>query len=212
MTVELLPEDMLVKTSDLDQGTWNYARGPLGAVQRKRFALAAGLLGHGHRSLLEIGYGSGIFMPELGSRCARLSGVDVHAHPAEVAQVLKGFGLGEVDLRCAPADRLPFADESFDAVVAVSTLEFVDDVVAVCHELRRVMTPGARGVFVTPGHSPLLDLGLRVLTGERAEDTFAGRRQAVRPALRGNFTVVREVRFPPMPLPRLYTALSVVRE
>ena len=39
--VALLPHGALIPTNDLDQADWNYRPGPLGYVQRKRFALAA---------------------------------------------------------------------------------------------------------------------------------------------------------------------------
>jgi len=83
----------------------------------------------------------------------------------------------------ASAGALPYRDASFDSVIVVSALEFVPDVEAAVREIVRVTRPGGRIVVVNPGQSALLDLALRVLTGERAEDTFQGRRQLVVPAL-----------------------------
>jgi ubiquinone/menaquinone biosynthesis C-methylase UbiE len=125
--VALLPSASLVKTSALDQAAWNYQGGVLSAIQRKRFALAARLLGGGHGDLLEIGYGSGVFMPELAQHCDRLFGVDVHDHADAVAGALYAEGV-VARLEMAPAEQLPFDDDRFDALVAVSSLEFVDDV------------------------------------------------------------------------------------
>jgi SAM-dependent methyltransferase len=115
------------------------------------------------------------------------------------------------DLASAPVEALPYDDASFDAVVSVSTLEFIDDLDQVCRELVRVLRPGGVGVFITPGFSPVLDLGLRALTGERAEDTFRGRRQWVLPALDRHFHLVRTVRFPRAVRPWLYTGVRATR-
>jgi len=38
--------------------------------------------------ILEIGYGSGVFMPELSARCDELYGVDVHSRHEEVAATI----------------------------------------------------------------------------------------------------------------------------
>jgi SAM-dependent methyltransferase len=78
----------------------------------------------------------------------------------------------------------------------VSALEFVPDVNAVCREMARVLRPDGVAVVVTPGYHPVLDVALRLMTGERAEDTFQGRRQLVIPAMRKQFTIERTVRFP----------------
>jgi len=88
-------------------------------------------------------------------------------------------------------------------------LEFVDDLDPACRELRRVTAPGGRVVVVTPGHSAVLDFGLKLLTGERAEDTFQGRRQRIQPTLARHFSLARSIAMPPWspPVARLYTAL-----
>jgi hypothetical protein len=63
-------------------------------------------------------------------------------------------------------------------------------------------------IVVTPAHSPLADAGLRLLTGRKAEDDFAGRRQSIISTLLRQFRVDREIRWPISLLP-LYTALRL---
>lgn len=48
----------------------------------------------------------------------------------------------------APADNLPIASESFDAVLSTQVLEHVADPAAVLRELHRVLVPGGR-IFIT---------------------------------------------------------------
>jgi ubiquinone/menaquinone biosynthesis C-methylase UbiE len=209
--MDLLPEQALVRTSDLDQGVWNY-HGLLGWVSRRRFAMVDRLLdGVPAGRLLEVGYGSGLFMPALARRALQLHGIDVHDKAAEVTATLADHGVA-AQLRTGSVTDLEYPDHSFDAIVAVSALEFVDDLDVACEELRRVLAPGGRLVVVTPGQSPLLDAGLTLLTGERAEDTFAGRRQRIRPTLAQRFHTERVLAFPRLaPGPaRLYTALRLM--
>jgi ubiquinone/menaquinone biosynthesis C-methylase UbiE len=106
---------------------------------------------------------------------------------------------------------MPFPDGHFDRVLAVSSLEFVPDVSAACREVARVLAPGGRFVVVTPGFSPVVDLGLRVLTGERAKADYADRREKLLPTLLSHFDATARRTFPPLlgRLVRLYTALEL---
>jgi SAM-dependent methyltransferase len=49
------------------------------------------------------------------------------------------------------AEHLPFADASFDGVLAMHVLHHVRDLTAVTDELARVLRPGGRAVFCEPG-------------------------------------------------------------
>jgi SAM-dependent methyltransferase len=207
-SVTLLPREALIKTNPLDQAEWNY-QGALGAIQRRRFEVAVHLIGPGSAErLLEVGYGSGIFMPELSRHCTNLYGIDTHDKSGEVTEVLAAHGV-TAQLRSGSVLALPYDDGFFDQVVTVSSLEFVDDIEGACRELARVACPGGALVVVTPGYGAMLDLGLKVLTGERAEDTFQGRRQRVVPALERHFRVEAARRIPPVPRLWLYTVLRL---
>jgi len=206
--LELLPRDALVKTSDIDHADWNYD-GLLGRVSRQRFALVRALLpSHRVGRLLEVGYGSGIFLPELARHAYQLFGADVHERSAEVAAVLGRAGIG-AKLVTSPAEALPYPDGWFAVVVAVSTFEFVRDPSAVIAEFARVLQPGGCVVVVTPNQHPLLDAALAMATGESAARDFGDRRKLVVPALMRAMRVERAITFPPFfPVP-LYRAFRL---
>ena len=202
--MDLLAQHQLLPTGPVDHANWNYLP-VIGVIQRLRFRLIARLMeGRRFESLLEIGYGSGIFMPELARHAQRLAGVDIHARHVEVAEVLATNGLA-ADLRSASMTGTPFADSTFDCAVAISTMEFVDDIDRACAEIRRVLKPGGQFFVVTPSTSPLLDFGLWVLTRQSAKNDFAGRRERVIPALEKHFAIGGEIRT------LLYRALKLVR-
>ncbi|RPH48818.1 MAG: class I SAM-dependent methyltransferase [Planctomycetota bacterium] len=193
--VRLLPREALIKSGSVDHADWNY-RPILGWIQRIRFRLAVSLLPtHRVPRLLEVGYGSGIFMPELASRCRELYGIDIHTLQEDVARILKLHGIRARLFSCG-AETMPFSKDFFDTIVAVSSLEFVQDIDAAARELARVLQPHGALVMVTPGHSPLLDFGLRVLTGESAQKAYGGSRQAAMPGLSRYFTIERRRSFP----------------
>ena len=201
--LRLLPRAALVKTSGLDHAAWNF-RPVLGAIQRLRFKFARELLGPRRVGrLLEIGYGSGIFLPELELHCAELHGVDIHRRQVEVAEKLAGVGV-HPRLRSASATKLPYPDHCFDRVVAVSSLEFIDDLRGACREIRRVLAVRGRLVVVTPSRSAVADLGLKILTGESAKSDYGDRRTGLVETLLEFFDVDER-----RTVPLLYSALSL---
>src|SRR5687768_6345218 len=91
--LQLLAKDQLLITGERDKARWNYVFG-LSVLQRARFRLITRLIDHLRcEDILEIGYGSGIFLPELHRRSRRLYGVDVHPHARAVQQRLAAAGL-----------------------------------------------------------------------------------------------------------------------
>jgi len=208
--VELLPVDKLVRTGPVDFAVWNY-HGVLGWISRSRFELVMKLLPADRvERLLEIGYGSGVFMGQLSRHCRELHGIDIHPHAETVQANLHGLGIEARTIQ-GSAERMPYPDAHFDCIVAVSALEFVDDIESAAREIRRVLKPDGRLVFVTPGHSPIVDAGLFVLTRRSASKDYGGKRERLRRAIDSCLDVDREIGFPPAlgRMLRLYTALRM---
>lgn len=193
--MRLLARTDLLVTGPVDHAEWNY-RPVLGFVSRSRFSLVDALLPPGRTSrILEIGYGSGIFMPHLATKASALAGIDAHDRADAVAEKLRNYTV-TADLRQGSAAALPFEDGSMDVVVSVSAVEFVDDLPAATREIRRVLAPGGCFVLVMPGSSPLLDLALRLATGESAKHDYGDRRPATLPTLLEAFTIDARRAFP----------------
>lgn len=155
----LPPPGALVKTNDEDPVEFYY--GITAPLYRGRLAMAARLLGRGYRALLDVGYGSGIFFPELARRAIRLAGVEVHEQEERVAGDLRALGL-QVDLRPGSILELPFDDAAFDAVVCLSVLEHLRELDRALRELRRVLEPGGVCVLGFPVRQPLTDAFFRL--------------------------------------------------
>lgn len=209
--MRLLPLDSLVQTGPVDHADWNY-RPVLGTISRARLKLICRLLpSEPVGRLLEVGYGSGIFLPELATRCRELYALDPHDKAEAVAEKLTACGVN-ANLTSGSAESMRYPAGHFDRIVAVSCLEFIPDIEAAAGELCRVLAPGGSLVCVTPGHSKVVDFGLKVLTGEDAKKDYGDRRERLSAALDGRFQVKRELRWPPIVgwgLP-LYRALELV--
>ena len=112
---------------------------------------AAGLLGDvGGRDVLEIGCGAAQCSRWLVQRGARPVAMDLSAGQLRQGQVLSARTGIAPPLVQADAQRLPFADASFDlACSAYGAVPFVADSAAVMREVARVLRPGGRWVFST---------------------------------------------------------------
>jgi SAM-dependent methyltransferase len=148
---------------------------------RLRWALRALAAAPGG-AVLELGFGSGVFLPSLAGVGRPVAAIDVHEHGAAVRDALSADGTDALLLQ-ASAGALPFRSGSFDAVVAVSTLEFVPDPVETLREALRVTRPGGRVVCIVPRQLAWADRVFELLTGTNPEDDFAGRRAAVQSSL-----------------------------
>ena len=108
------------------------------------------VVGSARGAVLEIGAGTGLNVP-------RYHDVDrlVASEPEEpmrrrlLARV--GSATVPVEVVAAPAESLPFDDGEFDTVVSTLVLCSVDDPAAAVREVRRVLRPGGRFVFLEHG-------------------------------------------------------------
>jgi SAM-dependent methyltransferase len=79
--------------------------------------------------------------------------LDASAPLIEVAQGRVPAG----DFRVGDLEALPFADDSFDAVIAANSIQYAEDRVAALRELARVAVPGARIAVGLFGKSDRVD-------------------------------------------------------
>ncbi|PQZ93748.1 SAM-dependent methyltransferase [Arthrobacter sp. MYb227] len=94
-----------------------------------------------HR-ILDAGCGSGPLAQALTERGARVSGFDASEEMINLARKRLG---DQTDLRVADLSQsLPYADDSFDDVVASLVFHYLEDWVGPLEEIRRVLQPGGR--------------------------------------------------------------------
>jgi SAM-dependent methyltransferase len=112
---------------------------------------AAGLLGEVRgRDVLEIGCGGAQCSRWLRTAGARVVASDVSAGQLATARRLNAETGIDVPLVQADAQRLPFADGSFDVVCAAyGAVPFVADSAGLMREAARLLRPGGRWVFST---------------------------------------------------------------
>jgi ubiquinone/menaquinone biosynthesis C-methylase UbiE len=104
--------------------------------------------------VLEVGVGSGLNLPLYGAAVTRVVAVDPSPELLALARTQASDMVVPVSLIRASAERLPFANAVFDTVVMTWTLCSIPNPIAALTEMRRVLRPGGRLLFVEHGLSP----------------------------------------------------------
>ncbi|MGY3942723.1 malonyl-ACP O-methyltransferase BioC [Aeromonas tecta] len=94
---------------------------------------------------LDLGCGTGFFLPHLASHCQQLHGLDLA--PGMLQQAAQR-GSGAL-LLCGDAEQLPFADQSLDWIFSSLALQWCERPAQAFAEIHRVLKPGGRLLFST---------------------------------------------------------------
>ncbi|MGN6246866.1 MAG: class I SAM-dependent methyltransferase [Ginsengibacter sp.] len=183
---------LLKKTGELDYYHWSY-QFPLKYLMRFRYNKILDLLGEKkYNTILEAGTGSGIFLPELSKHCKELYACDIHNYFQDIASMCDKSGVRNYHLSRQSIDNTNYPEQSFDAIVALSLLEFVPDIEKAVNEIKRILRED--GVFITilPMESEILDFFLSFYLRKSPREEFSDARQKVSKILEENFSVVRK--------------------
>ena len=104
--------------------------------------------------VLEIGIGSGHNLPHYGSEVTTLTGLDPAAELTGKARE-RAEALGRpVEVLGVSGEAIPADDARFDTIVCTWTLCSIPNVYAALREMRRVLKPGGRLIFIEHGLAP----------------------------------------------------------
>ena len=148
---------------------------PLSAKPEAKFGaeVKRKLLANARGRVLEIGVGTGLSLPHYPPD-VEVVGVEP-SEPMRRRARRRAEELGrEVTLVDAPAEELPFADDSFETVVSLAVLCSVRDPEHVLAEIRRVLRPGGRFIFLEHVRSDDPELGEKQDRWERPWGWIAG--------------------------------------
>lgn len=160
----------------------------LDALEQYQLLSDQGPATSGNLTLLDVGTGTGLLALDAVERWpgARVIGVDPSGSMVSVARrraTRIGSADGRLELREAPADRLPFSDQTVDLVVSSFVFQLVPDRLAALREAHRILKPGGLLGYVTwiktdelfkPGVIVDEELGLQAGGGPRGSTSVAG--------------------------------------
>jgi ubiquinone/menaquinone biosynthesis C-methylase UbiE len=136
------------------------AVGEWSGMRRRRRALLAGATGR----VLEVGAGTGLNVSLYPESVSEL--VLTEPEPAMRARLAQRVDEHAVTVLDAPAERLPFADGTFDTVVSTLVLCTVDAPRQALDEIARVLRPGGQFLFIEHVRA---DSRIRAFIQDRAE-------------------------------------------
>jgi ubiquinone/menaquinone biosynthesis C-methylase UbiE len=189
----IIPEKCLLnRTNNLDYYDWNY-KFPIKYIQLYRFKAIVKLLGdQKHNRLLEIGTGSGIFLPELARHCEELFACDIHSQMDKIKELLQFFDVKNFKLKSQSIENTDYPDNFFDVIVGVSALEFVQDLKSAIREIKRILSPDGFFTVICPMQSKILDSVVSLYARKSAEEEFGDSRLYVGRELENNFTIEKK--------------------
>jgi ubiquinone/menaquinone biosynthesis C-methylase UbiE len=123
-------------------------RQPRFAAYRQCVALAA------HGRVLEIGMGSGLNLPYYTDAVTEVIGLDPSARLLSMARKAARTLGRRVELLEGTAEAIPLREDSVDTIVSTWTLCSIPDPGCALREMRRVLRPDGRLLFVEHGRAP----------------------------------------------------------
>jgi ubiquinone/menaquinone biosynthesis C-methylase UbiE len=104
--------------------------------------------------VLEIGIGSGLNLPFYSSNARQVIGLDPSPKLLAMARRASRSDSRSVELIEGSAESVPLEDASADTVVTTWTLCSIPDAPRALRDMRRVLRPGGRLLFVEHGRAP----------------------------------------------------------
>lgn len=110
--------------------------------------IRATLLAGANGDVLEVGAGTGLNLTHYAGEVSTLTMTEPDASMLRRLEHVAGRTAQSTTILRAPAEDLPFEDATFDTVVSTLVLCGVDDQPRAVREIRRVLKPGGRLLFV----------------------------------------------------------------
>jgi ubiquinone/menaquinone biosynthesis C-methylase UbiE len=104
--------------------------------------------------VLEVGIGSGLNLPFYDESVKYVIGLDPSARLLAMAREAANRAAIRLELVDGTAEAVPLEDHSVDTVVTTWTLCSISDAGRALREMRRVLNPGGRLLFVEHGRAP----------------------------------------------------------
>jgi len=122
------------------------------------------------RRVLDFGGGNGVLLPTLAKRYDAVTCIDLNTDVA--GEVVRLFGLTNVELISDDILRLSLPDGHFDTIVAASVLEHVGDLAPLASEMARILAAGGELLVNVPSENRFYELGRRVFRYTKPADHY----------------------------------------
>lgn len=144
----------------------------------------------GNETVLDVGSGSGIFLPSLAIRSGKVVACDPDINPLRVGRMLEKYAaFRNVSIKKCTASQIK---GKFDRVFCMDVLEHIRDLGPMSLTLKKLLNPDGRLVVSLPTENKWYVLARKFSTGSKPEDHFWGASQVVS-KLEEKFTLEKKV-------------------
>ncbi len=131
----------------------------------------------GDETVLDVGSGSGIFLPSLAIRSSAVVACDPDINPSKVGEMLEKYAsFRNVSIKKRTASQVK---GKFDRVFCMDVLEHIRDLDSMSSTLKRLLNPNGRLIVSLPTENKWYVLARKFSTGSKPEDHFWGASQVV---------------------------------
>jgi len=191
-------KNLLQKTGIIDYYHWNY-KFPLRFIQRYRFKQVVRLLGNiKYNRLLEVGMGSGIFLPELAKHCDTLYACDIHNNFNHIHKLCEYHKIENYNISNQDIKSTDFEDNYFDVIIAVSVLEYIHDLQDALGEIKRILKRDGILITITPMENKFLEWIISLYTDKATKSYFRNSYDFVTGSLEESYLVLEKGYFVPI--------------
>jgi 2-polyprenyl-3-methyl-5-hydroxy-6-metoxy-1,4-benzoquinol methylase len=139
-----------------------YYKPIVGRIYRARIEQGLSLLKSRYKSILELGYGSGILLPTLCRFGEAVFGIDLNSDPEAVKANCAKVG-GNASLVRGDIGNAHFAEGSFDLIVAMSVFEHIEDFMPAVRTAFGLLCPGGELLVGMPRVDSFMNTAIRLL-------------------------------------------------
>jgi len=150
-----------------------YRRPGIGWIFRRRIEMGLEMLPQGRvgERVLEVGYGAGVVLYNLGPRFSELHGVDLDADPKPAEERLSQLGIQAHLVRGSVLEMENiYVDEFFDAVVCFSVMEHLRQPELALAEMHRVLKLGGLLLIGMPAVNRFMEYAFHAIGFKGIED------------------------------------------
>jgi len=177
-------------------------------VYLHRFELAVSLIkGKQYESLLDIGFGCGIFLKELSLHTKLLYGIDIHENINKVRHTVQKEDF-RAELKSGSILSIPYESQKFQCVMAMSILEHLTELDKAMSEIGRIACANADIILGFPVKNLITDSFFRSL-GYSPNKIHPSTHQSILKAIRRHFKIVKIIKYPQFFPPNLGLYLVV---
>ena len=170
-------------------------------LHRRRLAVLDAIALQPGEKVLEVGCGGGALLPFLAAAAGdtgRVVGIDIS--PDQIVAANEACtGIGHAEAAVQDVHQLPYDTASFDAIIAIQVIEYVDQPAKALSEVRRVCSHSGRLVILATNWDTMFwncgapELTARVQAAWREHAPFPNLAAELRPLMAGaGFRIVRQ--------------------